>query len=346
MYKGLVVAREALADDDHFSRGCPSCHKGDEKASDKDQAHRGLVKRPSDDPAVCGECHEEIAETYAKALHFTVAGLKNGVMGRFSASEKKRFQEAVFEPSCRKCHASCGDCHVKGPLLDNVTTGLIRGHAFVRKDESKTCAFCHGGRVHPEFTGSYGVIPDVHHKKGMTCMDCHKMEEMHGDGNAYATWKERKIRPSCASCHPPGEEKSDKAREAHAKHQGILTCSACHALSTYRNCRNCHLGKGSESEAGFILGRSPRNKDLVTTLRLIPAVRDTFAAVGIRMENYDALPNYWDTVPHCTCKLTERTGNCQMCHLVKMGFLKKSDLPEGGSKANEGLIYAPRPIKE
>ena len=345
MYKGYVIDRAVLDSDDHFAEGCAFCHKGDEGAGDREAAHKGLVPRPSDDPGLCGQCHDDIADRYEKALHFTNAGLRNGVKGRFSEAELERFDGRVFEASCRRCHASCGDCHVKGPRFGNVCTGLLQGHRFVRKDEAKTCGFCHGGRVYPEYTGQYGVIKDAHFEKGMMCLDCHSREEMHGDGHRAGSRKEVASRPQCATCHPAGKEKTEKARKAHQTHEATLTCTACHSLSSYKNCSNCHLGKGAESKIGFNLGRSPRDKSVVTTLRLVPAARDTFASAGIAMERYDDLPNYWDAVPHVIRKVTERTTNCAMCHLVKMGFITPAKLVKDGSKANEELVYTPKPIR-
>jgi hypothetical protein len=345
MFKGFLVDRSVIDTDVHLAEGCAFCHKGDERARDRETAHHDMVRRPSDNLGICGRCHEGITASYEKSLHFTTAGLRNGVGGRFSKAEAAKFDSRVFEASCRQCHASCGDCHVKGPRLGAVCTGLIQGHRFVRKNEARTCGFCHGGRVYPEFTGQYGVVKDAHFEKGMMCMDCHSMEEMHGDGKQAASRREVAARPRCETCHPAGEEKAEKAREAHEKHQGKLSCTACHALSSYKNCSNCHLGKGGQSRIGFFLGRSPSNKNIVTTLRLVPTVRDTFANAGIAMENYDALPNYWDTVPHVMRRVTERTTNCAMCHLAKMGFLTRSNLIEGGARANEDLLVTPKPIK-
>ncbi len=187
-----------------------------------------MVPRPSDEPARCGERHPGIADTYGKALHYSAQGLREGVIGRFSAVEAQVFDPKVFEQSCR-------------------------------------------------------------------------------------------------SCHPPDREQTDKAKEAHQTHDGILSCAACHSLSTYKNCKGCHLGKGAEASTGFFLGKNPHNMSEVTTLRRVPAARDTFAAVSLTMSHYDALPNYWDATPHVINKLTERTNNCYMCHMVKMGFLKASD---------------------
>ena len=346
MYKGLLVDQGIIATDPHFSEGCISCHKGDEKAQDRKVAHKGMIKRPSDDVKTCALCHEDITKTYATALHYTSAGQKHGVRERFSPAERKLFDEKIFEQSCRSCHASCGDCHVKGPVISGISAGLLKGHRFVKRDEGKTCALCHGGRVYPEFTGEYGGTPDVHYQKGMFCMDCHKKAEFHGDGKAYTSRQERMDRPACINCHPAGQEKTEKAKSAHATHAGKLSCAGCHASGQYRNCYDCHAGKGATSKPAFILGRNPRDKKTITTLRVIPTVRDTFKAAGIKMEHFDLLPNYWDTVPHNIKKRTERTRSCDVCHVDKEGFLTKEKLIPGGSKANEGLIYTPKSIKQ
>jgi len=346
MYKGFLVDKSLIDKDPHFSEGCATCHKGNESASDRAAAHQGFIKRPSDELTACAACHEEIVKVYKTSLHYTTAGLRHGVMSRFSDGERKIFDEKVFEKSCRSCHSSCGDCHVKSPVISGVSIGLIKGHRFVKRDEGKTCALCHGGRVYPEFTGEYGGSADVHYQKGMVCMDCHKKAEFHGDGQVYASRQERKDRPSCIQCHKPGEEKTAKAKTAHEQHKGELSCASCHASAPYRNCYDCHLGKGATSKPSFILGLSPRDKKTVTTLRVIPTVRDTFQSVGIKMEKYDALPNYWETVVHNIRKRTERTRSCDLCHEEKQGFLTKETLIKDGSKANDGLVYTPKPIKK
>jgi hypothetical protein len=346
MYKGFLVDKALLTKDPHFANGCGPCHKGDEKATAKETAHKGLVPRPSEDLSLCAQCHEPIAASYKTSLHYTTAGLKHGVSGRLSEPEKKVFADKVFEKSCRTCHASCGDCHVKSPIIGGVNVGLIKGHAFVKRDEGRTCSLCHGGRVYPEFTGEYGGTADVHYEKGMVCMDCHKKSQSHGDGRAYNSRQEFKDKPSCAGCHKAGTEKTEKARSAHTTHSASLSCQACHSSGPYRNCYECHSGKGAQAKPGFILGLNPRDKKTVTTLRVIPAVRDTFKDAGIPMADYDALPNYWNTVPHNIRKRTERTRSCEVCHDEKKDFLTKESLLKNGSKANESLIYAPKPLKK
>ncbi len=298
-----------------------------------------MLNRPSDDPDTCGSCHTDIARTYKLSLHYTSSGMKSGVRPRFSEAEAAVFDEKVFEQSCRSCHASCGDCHVKSPVISGVNTGLLAGHDFVRKDESRTCALCHGGRVYPEFTGEYGGNPDVHYQKGMTCVDCHTGAEMHASGGEQTDRRSVVEKPTCVSCHQPGSEKTEKARTAHEDHADLVSCSACHSSTTYRGCASCHLGEGATSSPQFILGDNTRNPGQLTTLRLVPTVRTTFEKVGIRMENFDELPNLWDTVPHNTRKRTERTRDCAVCHSEKLNVLTEEMLPKGGSEANRKLVF-------
>ena len=89
---------------------------------------------------------------------------------------------------------------------------------------------------------------------GMVCMDCHVEEEMHGDGNEYASMHEPgvfKISCSDAGCHQyvlekPGkgntaaEKLSPQARKFHQKHLDTVDCSACHVASVLA-CDSCHF---------------------------------------------------------------------------------------------------------
>ncbi|HEY9053775.1 MAG TPA: cytochrome c3 family protein [Rectinemataceae bacterium] len=335
---GYVVDKEVLETDPHFEYGCSFCHEGDGNASAQADAHKGLVKRPSDNLDTCGTCHSDIAATYKLSLHYTNAGMKNGVSPRFSSSEKAMYDEKVFEQSCRSCHASCGDCHVQSPIVSGVNTGFIKGHDFVRKDESKTCALCHGGRVYPEFTGDYGGRPDVHYRNGMTCLDCHSATQMHGDGVEYAGRRDVAIKPSCMECHKDDMEATELAKDAHGSHGDAVSCSACHTATGYRQCSSCHLGEGATSSPAIVLGDNPRKPGQLTTLRLIPTVRDTFKKAGIAQENFDALPNLWDSVPHNIQKRTDRTRDCGTCHSERLYFLDEAGLPKGGSAKNLELV--------
>jgi len=339
MYRGFVVDKSILKNDPHFSEGCSSCHKGNNKASRKEDAHKNLVSRPSKDLKTCETCHEDIVKRFKTSLHFTTAGQRHGVMGRFSHNELIKFDKNIFETSCRSCHASCGDCHVRSYPVGGIKLGLIKGHKFIKKDEGRTCALCHGGRVYPEYTGEYGGSADIHYQKGMVCTDYHKKEELHGNGILYKSMKDVKDRPKCSNCHKAGVEDTERSQRPHKIHKEKLTCYACHAGSHYRNCYNCHIGKGAESKPGFYLGINPRDKKTFTTLRVVPTIRDTFKAFNIKMEHFDRLPNYWDSAVHTIKKRTDRTRSCDACHKEKKDYLTEDILIKGGSKANFDLIY-------
>lgn len=338
MYKAFLVDKDIVKNDQHFSDGCSSCHKGNNKAQKKEDAHKGVIVKPSDNLSSCEGCHEDVTKRFKNSLHWTSNGQRHGVVGRFSQNEEAVFDKKVFEKSCRSCHASCGDCHVSSPVIGGIKTGLIKGHKFVKRDEGRTCALCHGGRVYPEFTGEYGGTADIHYQKGMVCVDCHKKKELHGDGTLYKSRKDIKDKPSCINCHKL-EESSERAKPAHIAHKDKLSCNVCHSGGSYRNCYNCHAGKGAESKPGFFIGLSPRDKKTVTTLRLIPTVRDTFKPAGIKMDNYDKLPNYWDTAVHNIRKRTDRTRSCDVCHKEKRDYLTVDTLIKDGSKANYDIIY-------
>ena len=344
MYKGYLVDKQLVDKNPHLKMGCVFCHRGDATGMKKEVVHKGLIKKPSEDLKVCGICHKDIAESYKKSLHYTTIGQRHGVMGRFSQAELKMFDEKVFEKSCRSCHASCGDCHVKGPAIGDISIGLIAGHKFVKKDESKTCAFCHEGRVYQEYTGAYGSAVDVHYEKGMMCMNCHKKTEFHGDGQAYQTKRDVKDRPVCRTCHKQDKEAKLTARIAHNQHRDKVSCYGCHSAGEYRNCYGCHMETGSNSKPGFILGLNPLDQKTVTTLRIVPTVRDSFLKEGIKMENFDALPNYWDSQVHKIRKVTDRTKSCDACHSDKKGFLTKDKLIDNGTQANSELLYKTKPI--
>ena len=344
-HKRFLIDKTLLDKDPHFINGCSSCHKGDEKSIDQEKAHTGIIKKPSADLKICSDCHGDITKAYQSAPHYTVQGMLNKVSKRLSKKEETIFIEKVFGQSCKSCHASCGDCHVSSPSKEGTSTGLLRGHSFVKKDEGKTCAVCHGGRVYPEYTGKHNPSPDVHFQRGMACIDCHKKSHLHGGPNG-AGKNEKMIqnKPNCSDCHKLGREAKVTARLAHARHEGNVSCYGCHSQSQYNNCYNCHIGKGATSKLGFILGIDPGDKKTLTTLRAIPVARDTFLSAGIKMESFDEVPDYRSTSVHSIQKSTDRTRSCDTCHVKRKGFLSKDTLMKNGSKANESLIFKLLPL--
>jgi len=302
------------------------------------------VARPSQNIDACATCHKDISNRFRKSLHYTTAGLRNGIHKRFSPAQAKQFDAGVFEQSCRSCHASCGDCHVKTPVVAGINQGLFANHRFQKKNESKTCAACHGGRIYAEFMGTDNGVRDIHFEKGMNCLSCHKERELHGNGLEAAGKSSAPGKPACTDCHKALAAAA--SGKIHRQHENKTTCQACHVASDYNQCSSCHVGKGASMSQAFFLGRDPGNPVRLATLRMTPVARDTFAAQGISMDNYDRVANFWAAPVHNIRKKTARTRTCGPCHTEnKEGFMNEKLFPKDGSGRNSVLLYDDKAFK-
>ncbi|MGI6655853.1 MAG: hypothetical protein ACOX5Z_03305 [Desulfobulbus sp.] len=114
------------------------------------------------------------------------------------------------------------------------------------------------------------IADDVHHRKGMVCIDCHTRDEVMGDGTSYAHYEEQ-LEITCQSCHETrpgltqkGNQLTNVVREGPAFvltgkvdgtrrelrppdpdaclasfHQRV-TCAACHS-TWVPQCYGCHI---------------------------------------------------------------------------------------------------------
>ncbi|NPB08764.1 MAG: hypothetical protein GXO17_00280 [Thermodesulfobacteria bacterium] len=140
---------------------------------------------------------------------------------------------------CAACHVIYADDGLyRGGdrALDRRKPGRPRFHRLTRKIPSFQCVHCHnrGGRTGVSFFGmmesaGYGapwsdkpgkkagkkihgkyydhLLPDIHHERGLSCIDCHTSRELHGDGNIYSK-KEQAVEIECVSCHGTVKEEA------------------------------------------------------------------------------------------------------------------------------------------
>ncbi|MBI1820880.1 MAG: hypothetical protein HYR79_04140 [Nitrospirae bacterium] len=126
---------------------------------------------------------------------------------------------------CAACHMTYdaeGYSQSGDPTIPKKEPGHPIKHLFTKKVPVQTCATCHAGgnRIGLTFTGRmeaparYDVypqdlehghtytdqIPDIHYEKGMVCIDCHTINEIHGDGNMYVK-KNYQLEIRCQTCH-------------------------------------------------------------------------------------------------------------------------------------------------
>ena len=364
-YEKIYVQPDFL-ETEHGKIPCETCHGGDPKEPDWQKAHKGIVRDPTfPDPAEsCGECHENTVSTAPKSLHFTLAPFRTVIETR--ATKKSDSLAKVLEAEqrhCGGCHASCGQCHVSRP--NYVQGGFLAGHLFQKKPPmDTTCASCHGGRVHREFTGARDGYPaDIHYAdEEMTCMDCHTAEEMHADAKGAATRFDLSTRPRCEKCHPDAVSETPKTR-SHALHKDKVACQVCHALAS-RHCFNCHVGtdkkglpyfKCSKTVNLFKVGLNPNpGKDrphAFVVLRHPPAdpgLFDFYVKEGLG--DFEKLATWKLSAPHTIQRTTPQNKACNNCHGNASLFLQQKDLADFEKEANARVIVPdarlPKPVEE
>jgi len=159
----------------------------------------------------------------------------------------------------------CQGCHTPG-----LGYGTVKGE--------RGCESCHeddnpqlGAEVDASHTGVCGSTchgrqaaevgfghTDVHRDAGMDCMSCHTLEDMHGDGNAYASMlDDGAIDPKCGDCHA-----SVAGNAYHNMHADDISCSACHIQSVV-TCNNCHFESEVEVHKKIAYGKFHNWKFLV-----------------------------------------------------------------------------------
>lgn len=139
---------------------------------------------------------------------------------------------------CAACHvlyADDGFYQGNDKAIDKTKKDRPMFHRITSKITETQCIHCHnrGGRTGVSFIGTmesdgYGtpwtksggkqgklhgkhynhLQADIHYDKGMTCIDCHTKQDLHGDGNIYAK-KWQAVEVECEDCHGTMTQKSN-----------------------------------------------------------------------------------------------------------------------------------------
>jgi len=173
---------------------------------------------------------------YSQSLHYTGEGM------RYCYEDPNGFMSITGIPykdlDCKNCHVkSCDPCHTE-------KTGDTYAYSNTKVKKSETCLPCHS-RAGTTFSfGKERGTLDVHVAAGMTCADCHKGQDVHGDGKFYRSMREPKaLKVACVTCHTV-----DQSIDAHTVHGGKVDCAACHVENTVA-CLNCHFDTFLETKS-------------------------------------------------------------------------------------------------
>ncbi len=144
---------------------------------------------------------------------------------------------------CAACHVTYADDGISksgDAAVDHFEPGHPMQHVLTTAPPTQTCARCHFGDASiglsfrglaqlvpgmpagPEVKGTTSsllngvfyandraiVPPDVHHERGMHCVDCHTVRDVMGDGNVYG-FMEHAVEIECVDCHGTFDEVTD-----------------------------------------------------------------------------------------------------------------------------------------
>jgi len=170
----------------------------------------------------CMHCH-----LYSRGL---------GVRGRLGQDGWYRGEGCA---SCHVLYAHDGLTQTDDPTIDRLEPGHPRKHVMTSKITTETCTRCHaldanigmsfrglaqlppGVPGGPDVPGTTDKLskgrfflddkricpPDVHHERGMHCIDCHTSTDVMGDGNVYG-FMEHAVGITCSTCHGTFTEKA------------------------------------------------------------------------------------------------------------------------------------------
>jgi len=181
----------------------------------------------------------------------------------------------TYEPTCYDCHTQIGS-----PVADS------------------TCLGCHS-RQKLEIM----FFSDVHREQGLGCSDCHTLNEMHGDGNAYASLLEPgALEVNCEGCHP---EDGLKPHKSH-KHIASVDCTACHVQSVIA-CNSCHFESQLVDKKRFY---APPMRDFKMLVQNEGKIHSgSFQSLTFDGMTFNAL------APFFSHTISAKGSDCKDCHL-------------------------------
>jgi len=161
--------------ENHLRNKCASCHIGNEKE------HPNPITQKSRGGG-CTACHLNYSEK-AKIAHQKYIDSDKTVLTKKHPSLSLK----ITDNHCFGCHSRSG----------RIATNYQGWHETIYKDtlqNNPNYWMLDDKRVFEKKQA------DVHHTKGLSCIDCHDQYEVMGDGNTYAH-QEDAVKVSCVDCH-------------------------------------------------------------------------------------------------------------------------------------------------
>ncbi len=234
---------------DYYRKLCATCH---------------LWKQKNDLPGAPDFFNEKGGG--CTACHFV---MPEGIVrkGVTEFDDAARSEKAKVHPLIIKKvqDVNCIRCHNRSGRIGISYTGVFESEGYGTPYEK-------GGLSSKQLPGArfyLEIAEDIHHSKGLACIDCHTRNEIMGDGVSYAHYEDQ-LEISCEMCHSaaPGMTRkgkpvatigqkagqwqmtaklSDKVHPLRPPKQGVcdfpghkrVSCEACHS-TWVPQCYGCH----------------------------------------------------------------------------------------------------------
>ncbi len=237
---------------DYFRKLCGTCHLWKRK-NDLD----GVPQFFNEKGGGCSACHYELP---GKDIENTLLVADDEFE---DDSDKKDKLHPLITAKVRS--VNCVRCHNRSGRIGLAYMGIFEaeGYGTPYKGGMLTEKQLPGARFYLE------IADDIHHAKGMECIDCHTRNEIMGDGTSYAHYEEQ-LEISCIVCHggSPGTTRKndsltnfeiengekqligkvdDKIHRVNGVKKGVcdfpahkrVSCEACHS-TWVAQCYGCH----------------------------------------------------------------------------------------------------------
>ena len=179
---------------DYFRKLCASCHLWKQKNADPNAPLFVQEKGGG-----CTACHFIMPEGMSTTT-VTSFDKSDYVAGKDKKKPHPLIIKKIPDDNCIRCHNRSGRIG-----LSYIGKYEAEGYGTPYEEGEHSSKQLAGERFYLE------IAEDIHHLKGMSCIDCHVRDEIMGDGTSYAHYEEQ-LEISCEMCHSatPGTTRKNK----------------------------------------------------------------------------------------------------------------------------------------
>ncbi|PID72613.1 MAG: amino acid ABC transporter substrate-binding protein [Desulfobulbus propionicus] len=236
---------------DYYRKLCATCHLWKQK-NDLPGAPAFFNEKGGG----CSACHYQEAPGDVRETVTDFDGEAGGDVGPDGKKKKPHplIVKKVPDDNCIRCHNRSGRIG-----LSYIGVFEAEGYGTPYEKGKLSSRKLPGDRFYLE------IGEDVHHAKGMSCIDCHTREEIMGDGTSYA----------------------------HYEQQLEITCTSCHDANPGTTRKKNHLTNVErEGKNAYLIGKNDRKKRLLN-----PPKHDVCTYPGHKRITCEACHSTW--VPQC-----------------------------------------------